>query len=44
VVGGGFQTAAIILGGVAFAAMTFLLYRWILRLASSRSAAVAPTS
>jgi putative OPT family oligopeptide transporter len=33
-----FETAAIILGGVAFAAVAFLLYRWILGMAAKRSA------
>ena len=32
-VGPGFETAGIILGGVTFAAMAFILYRWILRMA-----------
>src|SRR5947209_30940 len=31
-----FETAGIILGGVTFAAMAFLLYRWILRMAPAR--------
>jgi putative OPT family oligopeptide transporter len=33
-VGAGFETASIWLGGIAFAAVTYLLYRWITRLAS----------
>ena len=33
-----FGTAAIILGGVAFAAVAFLLYRWILGMAAKRTA------
>jgi hypothetical protein len=33
-----FETAGIILGGVTFAAMAFILYRWILRMATARSA------
>jgi putative OPT family oligopeptide transporter len=37
-VGEGFETAAIIIGGIAFAAITFLLYRWILRMASAKAA------
>jgi hypothetical protein len=37
-VGPGFETAGIILGGVTFAAMTFILYRWILRMAPAKSA------
>ncbi len=36
-VGPGFQTAAIIIGGVAFAATAVVLYRWILRMAATRS-------
>jgi putative OPT family oligopeptide transporter len=36
-VGPGFETAGIILGGVTFAAMTFILYRWILQMARARS-------
>jgi hypothetical protein len=35
-VGPGFETAGIVLGGVTFAAMTFILYRWILRMATAR--------
>jgi putative OPT family oligopeptide transporter len=37
-VGAGFETAAIIIGGVAFVATAFVLYRWILGMASKRSA------
>ncbi len=33
-----FETAGIIIGGVAFVGVTFLLYRWILGVASKRSA------
>ena len=33
-----FETAAVIIGGIAFAATAFLLYRWILRMGSTRSA------
>ncbi len=36
-VGPGFETAGIILGGVTFAAMAFILYRWVLRMTSARS-------
>ena len=36
-VGPGFETAGIIIGGVAFAAIAFVLYRWILRMAIARS-------
>src|SRR5262250_880349 len=36
-VGPGFETAGIFIGGAAFAAITFILYRWILRLATARS-------
>jgi putative OPT family oligopeptide transporter len=32
-----FETAGIIIGGVAFAAIAFVLYRWILRMGSARS-------
>src|SRR5437762_6517839 len=32
-----FQTAGIILGGVTFAAMAFILYRWILRMSPAKS-------
>jgi hypothetical protein len=31
-----FETAGIILGGVTFAAMAFILYRWILRMSPAR--------
>jgi putative OPT family oligopeptide transporter len=37
-VSGGYETAGKIIGGVAFAAIGFLLYRWILGMASKRSA------
>jgi hypothetical protein len=33
-----FENAGIIIGGVAFAAITFLLYRWILRMARPSAA------
>ena len=36
-VGPGFETAGIIIGGVAFAAIAFVLYRWILRMGAARS-------
>ena len=36
-VGSGFQTTAVILGGLAFAAIAIGLYRWILRLAPARA-------
>lgn len=36
-VGPGFETAGIILSGVAFAALTFILYRWILRMSPARA-------
>src|SRR5437660_2147015 len=36
-VGAGFETAGRIIGGVAFAAIAVLLYRWILRMAAARS-------
>jgi hypothetical protein len=36
-VGSGFETAGIIIGGLAFAVIAFLLYRWILRMASART-------
>jgi len=38
VVGPGFEHAGIIIGGVAFVAIAFLLYRWILRMGAARSA------
>jgi putative OPT family oligopeptide transporter len=37
-VGPGFEHAGLIIGGVAFAVIAFLLYRWILRLGAARSA------
>src|SRR6202023_1518325 len=36
VVGPAYETAGIIVGGLAFAAIAFVLYRWILRMASAR--------
>jgi len=36
-VGPRFETAAIIIGGIAFATTAMVLYRWILRLATARS-------
>jgi putative OPT family oligopeptide transporter len=36
-VGAGFETAAIIIGGIAFAATAFVLYRWILGMAANRA-------
>jgi putative OPT family oligopeptide transporter len=36
-VGPGYETAGIIIGGVAFAAIAFLLYRWILRMGAARA-------
>jgi putative OPT family oligopeptide transporter len=36
-VGSGFGTAAVIIGGVAFAATAIVLYRWILRMGAARS-------
>jgi hypothetical protein len=33
-----FQTAGIIIGGIVFAGSAFILYRWILRMGSARSA------
>jgi putative OPT family oligopeptide transporter len=36
-VGPGFETAGIFIGGVAFAVIAFVLYRWILRMATARS-------
>ena len=36
-VGPGFETAAIIIGGVAFTVVAVFLYRWILRMAATRS-------
>jgi putative OPT family oligopeptide transporter len=36
-VGPGFQTASIILGGLAFAAIAIALYRWVLRLAPAKA-------
>ncbi|MFL6529203.1 MAG: OPT family oligopeptide transporter, partial [Chthoniobacterales bacterium] len=36
-----FETAAIFIGGIAFAAIAFVLYRWTLGMASTRSARAA---
>jgi len=36
-VGPGFQTTAIILSSVTFAALTLVLYRWVLRMSPARS-------
>jgi putative OPT family oligopeptide transporter len=36
-VGPAYETAGIIIGGVAFAAIAFLLYRWILRMGAARA-------
>ncbi len=38
VVGPGYETAGIIIGGLAFAVIAFALYRWILRMGSARAA------
>jgi putative OPT family oligopeptide transporter len=35
-VGASFESAAIFIGAVAFAAIAFLLYRWVLRMATAR--------
>jgi putative OPT family oligopeptide transporter len=37
VVGPGYETASVIIGGVTFAVIGFLLYRWILRMGSART-------
>src|SRR5689334_9434579 len=37
-VGPGFETAGIILGGVAFAALAFILYRWTLGMSPAKPA------
>jgi len=37
-VGPGFETAGVFIGGLAFAVIAFLLYRWVLRMATARSA------
>jgi len=37
-VGAGFETAGIIIGGVSFAVIAFVLYRWILRMATNARA------
>jgi len=36
-VGPSFETAGVFIGGFAFAAIGFLLYRWILRMSGSRA-------
>ncbi len=36
-VGAGFETAAIIIGGLGFAIIAFVLYRWTLRMGTARS-------
>jgi hypothetical protein len=36
-VGPGFETAGIVLGGVTFAAIAIGLYRWVLHLAPARA-------
>src|SRR5213592_4195498 len=36
-VGPGYENAGVFIGGVAFAAIGFMLYRWILRMATARS-------
>jgi len=38
VVGPAYETAGIIIGGLAFAIIAFVLYRWILRMASAKAA------
>src|SRR5947208_6064573 len=38
VVGPAYETAGIIVGGLAFAVIAFALYRWILRMGSGRAA------
>ncbi len=38
-VGAGFDTAALFIGGLAFAIIAFLLYRWILRMGARRTQA-----
>jgi hypothetical protein len=37
-VGAGYETAGKIVGGVAFVATAFVLYRWVLGMAAKRSA------
>jgi hypothetical protein len=37
VVGPAFETAGVIIGGVAFAVIALMLYRWILRMATAKS-------
>ena len=36
-VGPHFETAAVFIGGIAFIAIAFVLYRWILRMSGSRT-------
>ena len=36
-VGPGYETAGIIIGGVAFTVIAFVLYRWVLRMGSART-------
>jgi hypothetical protein len=36
-VGPSFETPAIIIGGLAFAATAFVLYRWVLRMTTARA-------
>jgi hypothetical protein len=38
VVGPAYETAGIIIGGLAFAIMVFALYRWVVRMGSGRTA------
>ncbi len=38
IVGPGYATAGIFVGGIAFAMIAFALYRWVLRMASARTA------
>jgi putative OPT family oligopeptide transporter len=40
IVGGRFDTPAIFIGGIAFAVVAFLLYRWVLRMGSRAARAV----
>ena len=37
-VGAGYETAGKIIGGIAFVATAFVLYRWVLGMAAKRSA------
>ena len=41
-VGPAFEKAAVFIGGIAFFAIGFLLYRWILRMSSSRATTQTP--